>query len=165
MAHSLLKSRTPAGKPAAYFRDVVLPCTSTDCLIWPFARSGSGYGGLTVDRKLRLVHRLACEARHGPAPSPLHEAAHSCGNGKGGCCNPQHLQWKTKKQNQADRVVHGTHSRGERCKTAKLTEADVREIFRLRRKMPMHEIAKRFGVSATTVNHIYHRRVWVSVSI
>lgn len=49
-----------------------------------------------------------CQKAHGDPPSPKHDAAHSCGRGHEGCVNPNHLSWKTKKQNQADRITHGT---------------------------------------------------------
>lgn len=66
------------------------------CLIWPFVSKLHGYGQFGYLGKNYYAHRFMCELAHGPAPSPLHEAAHSCGRGHEGCVNPQHLSWKTK---------------------------------------------------------------------
>jgi hypothetical protein len=84
------------------------------CLIWPFSRSQTGYAMFGED-KIR-VHRVMCEHRHGPAPTPEHYAAHSCDRGHEGCVNQWHLNWKTPSENQFDR-----HKDGEVLPARKLT--------------------------------------------
>lgn len=103
---------------------------------------------------------MVCEAVHGPAPSPHHEAAHTCGRGSSGCINPNHLRWATPTENQADKIEHGTSNRGERCAASRLTEDDVIEIRRLKGKMTQKEIAEIFGVNYITVGDIHNSRTW-----
>lgn len=79
-----------------------------DCLIWPFHRDEKGRARVDVDRHQKNAARVMCEKANGPAPSPEHQAAHSCGKGHEGCVHPGHLLWKTPAENQADRLIHGT---------------------------------------------------------
>jgi len=86
----------------------------------------------------------------------------SFGSSKGheGCISPIHLDWKTPAQNQADRLEHGTHCRGERHNMVKLTEAEVREIINLKGIETQHSLAARFGVAQPTIAHIHAGRTW-----
>lgn len=152
--------RTPEGEPMRFFRDVVLPHDDDECLTWPYGGNGAGYGSITVDRKLRLVHRMVCETIHGPAPTSKHEAAHICGNGHKQCCNPRHLQWKTPAQNAADKLVHGTHVRGERHGAHKLTKADVLRIRSMAGTVSYRRIGEIFGVSKGAVQGVLSRKNW-----
>ncbi len=97
-----------------------------ECLYWPFSTNGK-YGIFRQKAKF-YAHREMCGLANGPAPSEMHQAAHSCGNGHKGCVNPKHLRWATPKENAADTIVHGTRISGEMHKASKLSEAEVREI-------------------------------------
>lgn len=151
--------RTEDGAPMAFFRDVVLSYSGTDCLTWPYATS-NGYGQIRINGKARLVHRLACIARHGPPPSPKMQAAHVCGCGHLGCCSPFHVEWKTAIGNAADRLIHGTSLRGEALHSSKLTEEDVYVIRSLEGTMTLKQIGDQFGVCASTICAIKNRRLW-----
>ncbi|WP_353621966.1 hypothetical protein [Labrenzia sp. THAF35] len=100
-----------------------------------------------------------CASVHGEPPTADHHAAHSCGNGKHGCCNPKHLQWKTPSENEQDKIDHGTSNRGERCASSKLTAGDVIWI-RSHKGTPTREIAKKFGVSVRTVQDAASGKTW-----
>lgn len=150
---------TTPGAAQRYFRDVVMAYEGDECLIWPFSRQSSGYGNLKADGKMRLVSRLVCEEHCGPPP-PKHDAAHSCGKGHEGCVTKRHLSWKTRKENMADTVAHGTTNRGERCGSAKLTEAQAREILAMKDKVPISEIARTFNVSRAAIHQIHKRQNW-----
>lgn len=131
------------------------------CLIWPYARTGSGYGQLVIDGRRVLAHRWMCEAVHGPAPTPEHEAAHSCGKGHEGCIHPGHLRWATPKENAEDRIVHGTNCEGERSPNAVLSEGDVLKIYGLKGSgISQRKIADMFGVSYASVSWIMTGRSW-----
>lgn len=150
------------GTAMHYLRSEVLLYDGSECLIWPFGRDTKGYAQVWVPEKAgkELVSRIVCKEHNGPPPTDRHEAAHSCGNGKGGCVAKNHLSWKTRAANQSDRLGHGTHSRGEQSGAAKLTAADVRTIRSLDGEKTRAEIASRFGVGKTTITNIINRQKW-----
>lgn len=154
----MAKSRAPNGALRRFLEESILTYEGVDCLTWPFGKALNGYGLMRHDDRTQYVHRLACERVHGPAPTPKHEAAHSCGNRA--CVNPHHLSWKTRVGNQADRLLHGTHNRGERQGSHKLTEADVHRIRHLEGRLSQTNIADRFGIAPSTVNNIHSGKRW-----
>ena len=128
------------------------------CLVFPFPKTGVGYGSFRVGKTDFLAHRFVCEATYGPPPTASHQTAHSCGNR--GCVNPRHLRWATQKENETDKLTHGTIQRGSISRTSKLTERDVTEIRRLAGKITQVEIAKRFGVKPPAICEIISRKSW-----
>jgi hypothetical protein len=60
----------------------------------------------------------------------------------------------------ADTLIHGTHNRGERSGSAKLTEPEVREILALKGVELPTKLAKRFGVTYQTITSIHNGRNW-----
>lgn len=158
------RPRTKRGEAQRYFREVVLAYEGDECLAWPFARFRDGYGEIQIDGKPKGVHRHVCEEAHGPAPTPEHQAAHSCGRGKFGCVTKRHLSWKTNLENKADELIHGTRSQGERHGMAKLTAPQVRKILALKGILTQQKIGARFGVSHTTVGRLFRRENWASLS-
>jgi hypothetical protein len=149
------------GEAQRFYREVVLPYDGTDCLFWPYATIGRGYACMDPrDGKSRYVHRRLCEEVHGPAPSPDHEAAHSCGKGHEACVTKGHLSWKTPAGNHADKLIHDTHNRGERHGLSKVTEAEARAILALKDKKTQREIAADFSVSQSIVARIHQRETW-----
>lgn len=130
-----------------------------DCLVWPFSHNGVGYGQATIQGRATTAHREMCLRRNGPPPSPAHEAAHTCGQGAKGCCNPKHLVWKTRAENQEDRLSHGTDNRGERHYGAKLTAADVVAIRNAHGAMHK-DLAEEYGVGRSTITAIITRQTW-----
>jgi len=159
-----LDGRTPPGVPERFLIDVVLRHAGADCLQWPYARTGSGYGNLMRDGRFAVVSRLVCEVVHGSPPSSEHQAAHSCGKGHEGCVAPQHLSWKMPIDNAADKDMHGTASVGEKNGQARLSEEDVAKIVELKGSASQGAIAERFGVSASLVGRILRGQAWRHVS-
>lgn len=159
-----LGGRTPPGELLRFIHEVAMNHTGDDCLAWPFNRYLNGYGRINVGGKTTPAHRYVCELANGAPPTPEHEAAHSCGKGHEGCVSPVHMSWKTKTENAADRLIHDTHTRGERNGQAKLTEAEAREILSLRGKEPPCDLAQRFSVSRATVSQIHTGRNWAWLS-
>jgi hypothetical protein len=155
-----------AGEPARFLFEVAIPYTGDDCLIWPFGRNLGGYGciytnllpGVFPCRTVN-VHRVVCEHVHGKMPSDDMDAAHTCGKGHLGCCNPKHLMWKTRLENIADRVAHGTETKGERNGAAKLSAEDVREIKRAKCSTNAH-LAEQFGVGRQQISRIRSGDRW-----
>jgi len=137
-----------------------------DCLIWPFHRhKATGYGRTNWNGKPAIASRVICEIAHGPPPTPRHQAAHSCGSAHEGCVSPRHLRWATVKENNADKLIHGTLLQGERVGNAKLTGASVLEI---RRRAAAGEsqraIAASFGITQSYVSMIRRRTVWAHLA-
>lgn len=152
--------RRPRGEAQKFYTDVVLPYSGDDCLIWPFSRNRKGYGTVRRNGYTGIASHFVCQDTRGPRPSLDHEAAHSCGNGGLGCVTKGHISWKTRVENQADRLIHDTHIRGERNYSAKLTEAQAREILALKDLEPRREIAKRYGVSQRSIYSIHKGKKW-----
>lgn len=153
-----LAGGTSNGEPLR-FLEAALRHDGDQCLVWPYGRiGGRGYGVINVDGKKRVAHRVVCESVNGPAPTAEHQAAHNCGNAS--CVNPKHLRWATPKENCADKVMHGTHNRGARNGTAKLSERQVAAIRAS--TLPFRDIAQTFGVSPNTIARIASGKSWVS---
>lgn len=150
------------GQAQRFYREVVLTDergADDPCLIWPFT-THRGYAKVKSSDEMALVSRLVCEERHGPAPTPDHEAAHSCGKGQLSCVTKAHLRWATRKENAQDTVAHGTSLRGERNRNARLTAADVRRIRAIKDRATKTQIAGMYGVTRSNVGHILSGRSW-----
>lgn len=123
------------------------------CLIWPFARKGGGY--VAIGGEGILVHRLVCEHRNGPAPTPEHHAAHSCGRGHDGCVNQWHLNWRTPSENQLERFEqHGIEPR------SKINSEQAAKIRDLKGFATSDTIAMMFGISESNVRLIQAGKTW-----
>lgn len=134
-----------------------LAAVETDeCTLWPLGIS-NGYGSVYTGDLITTAHHLVCEWTHGPPPAGKPHAAHHCG--VRACVNPRHIRWATPKENAADRLIHGTHNRGERCGSNRLTEEQVRRIRSIR-GVSQRRIAEQFGVSEGAVHSIIIRKSW-----
>lgn len=155
-----LAGRTQKGVPLKWIEDNKNH-KGDECLAWPFYISPSGYGRINMGGSGSWVAaRVMCQASHGPAPTPDHQAAHSCGKGHRGCVNPKHLYWATPVENAEDKIGHGTHKRGEDCHTARLTKAQVVEIRARVGSERGVDLAAEFGVSQMAISDIKNRRRW-----
>lgn len=120
-------------------------------------QNGTRYVHVTLHRPgLRVtlsVHRLVCEVFHGAPPSDKHFACHHDGNRR----NNHHLNlgWKLPVENSADRTMHGNCPKGDTHPSAKLTSADIADIFAARRAgRTQYAIAAMAGISQTHVSRI-----------
>lgn len=148
------------GKVREYFQNVVLTHEGDECFFWPHGVDQHGYGRIHHNNRMYPVHRLVCEIIEGPPPSPKHEAAHNCGNGRLGCVNKRHMRWATPAENSADKVTHGTHNRGENHYRSRLTEDDVRSIRAMEGKVDERDIAVEYNVSRGCISRIMRRGTW-----
>ena len=125
-----------------------------ECLPWPFAKDGRvGRGMLGYLGKRYWAHRLMCILAHGEPPTPKHQAAHNCGKGHYGCCNPRHLEWKTNSANQLDRRANGNMLRNPHGNRGGLSKEQIDGIIALKGKMAQTKIAAKFGVSLGCVQY------------
>lgn len=106
-----------------------------------------------------FVHRLVLAAYIGPCP-PGMECRHLDGNP--GNNNVSNLCWGTGKENQRDRINHGTDCRGNTHGKSKLTEEQVRVIFHAYHDgyYTQRDIAKAFGISQGNVKSITKKQTW-----
>lgn len=118
-----------------------------------------GYCFVNLGRGVvKTVHSLVCETFHGPRPTGK-EAAH--GNGIPTDNRAENLRWATPTQNCQDQLRHGTRHVGERKSGAKLTDANVLEIRRLRAQgVQNNEIAVAMGIAASTCSSAALGRKW-----
>ena len=128
-------------------------------------RSKSNYFvvGIWDDGKqlLRQVHRLVCEAFHGPCPDGM-QCAHL--NGDSECNAPENLAWVTPKENHAHMKLHGTHRQGTDIHFAKLDNAIVAEIIARHIGGEMQkDIARSYGVCRHTVQRVVSEKTWKHV--
>ena len=153
------KCGTRPGEPMAFLLKAAAKPLSQECVLWPFAQNGCGYGQIYVDGRGRPAHRVAYEVFHGETVEAHLVVAHEpirCHNRA--CINPAHLRVATHSSNSHDRFQDGTHARGERCTNAKLTSVQALEIFKAKGRRGV--IASRYGVSEATVTDIRRGKSW-----
>jgi len=117
---------------------------------------------LTMKYRHVFVHHLVLEAFVEMRPVGL-ISRHLDGNPANN--HFENLCWGTHKENEEDRKRHGTDPTGERNPAAILTEDDVREIRRVKKKVGDKkrsniELSERFGVSCATIKDIVCGRSW-----
>ncbi|CAB4159137.1 HNH nuclease [uncultured Caudovirales phage] len=113
---------------------------------------------LNGKRRMLKVHRLVCEAFHGPPPFASAQAAHRDGSRDNNV--PDNLRWATNAENCHDRKLHGTNLSGSQHGRAKLTEDAVMEIRSLRGRISQYALAETMRVSQSTISAIQSRRIW-----
>ena len=109
-----------------------------------------------------LVHRLVLHAFVGP-PMEGQECRHLDGNPANN--NLDNLKWGTPSENYSDAVRHGNAQYGENHKGSFLTSRDVYEI-RVQYSnggVSQRELAKRYGVSQSSVHLICKGKSWKHV--
>lgn len=97
----------------------------------------------------RLVHQLILEAFDGRCP-PGKEARHLDGDHKNN--RRTNLAWGTRRENDEDKIRHGTSQHGERNHRSKLSNAQADEI-RVSRERG-YVLAARYGVADSLISRI-----------
>lgn len=104
------------------------------------------------------VSVLVLTAFDGPRPDGDIHAAHV--NGDKTDNRLSNLSWKTRVENEADKVRHGTSNRGERQGRSKLTWEKVRTIRQRAGSEAQRALAAEFGVHQQTISAIVAGRTW-----
>lgn len=135
------------------------------CWFWTGFLNMNGYGRIARGGKangMEAAHRFSYRLHKGD-PGRL-VVMHECDNPA--CVNPDHLVLGTQKENVADMIAKGRGNwrcpAGEGNPNSKLTEVIVREIRSS--SEAGKDIAKRLGVSTTTVSDVRRRRLWQHVT-
>ena len=130
------------------------------CWEWQGSKSG-GYGLFSIDRIAHKASRVAYTFTKGPITDGLF-VLHSCDNPP--CCNPEHLRLGTYRDNTDDKMKRGRARSGigERHGSAKLTENEVREIYRNYSSgfENISQLATRFNMDFSTIHSIVTGESW-----
>ena len=132
---------------------------TTGCWEWQRNIQANGYGHMKHSGKARLAHRVSYEMHSGEIPDGAY-VLHRCDNRI--CVNPQHLFLGTAMDNRRDMQAKRRRVHGERVNTAKLTEAQIFEIYALSDSgMGSPRIAKKYGISTAMAWNIKVGKSWV----
>jgi len=126
-----------------------------ECLTWPFS-TNRGYGQFGHMGNTYKAHRYICEIIHGPAPTAAHLACHSCGRGHKGCVTKRHILWKTPRENQLDRRIHGTQHGAKGART-NLTLEQIQDIRDSQGVEKNADVIRRLGITRGVLE--YWRRI------
>lgn len=99
-----MRRAVEGGDPAAVIAAALASSTvtSTGCWEWKYATSSAGYGTIGQGGRSGMVHRHVMAAALGRplGDEPVH---HKCANGL--CCNPDHLQVVSQRENMAEMLL------------------------------------------------------------
>lgn len=134
--------------------------------IWLGSKVNGYFKVLLGGRKGRLeyIHRIVCEAFHGPAPEGKTQVAHYDGNRLNN--RAENLRWADSKDNHADGKRLGEFPKGEDHVGAVLT---TRQVVSIRQEVAggprgtMNQIAKRLGLNRSHIRDIVIRRIWQDI--
>lgn len=97
------QAMVPIPNHARFWKGVRMVLTPGACWNWKGA-TAAGYGRFKRKGKVLAAHRYAWEWVNGPVP-PGRIVRHKCDNPR--CCNPDHLEVGTYRDNVADMVARG----------------------------------------------------------
>lgn len=138
----------------------------TGCWLWTGVITRLGYAYAHINGKNTQVARYMIRDQLTPdKPLALHKPL-ICHNRS--CINPDHLYAGTQKENMADRILDGTThhghtwSRGTKNGNARLTEAQVLDIYRRTQagNEKQRDIAREYGITEMVVSKIKHGKAW-----
>lgn len=105
---------------------------------------------------LWTLNKIIAWTFHGVPVPPRTHAAHNDGTKTNN--TRENIAWKSKVENEADKILHGTTNRGERNGAAKLTNAQVREIIKKAETMNFRgknrRLAEEYGVTGGAISNI-----------
>jgi hypothetical protein len=114
-----------------------------------------------LNGEILYAHRYMCELVKGAPPSPEHETAHSCGNAYERCVHPDHLSWKTRAENEQDKVAQGRADwMARHGKNSKLTPEIVADIRASYPKMTVTQLADKYSVTRSNIRKILKFETW-----
>ncbi|MFF8910580.1 HNH endonuclease family protein [Streptomyces olivaceoviridis] len=134
------------------------------CWPWRPPKDAKGYGEFFVSRERGKVraHAFAVELATGDSCPPGKEGCHTCDNPP--CCNPAHVYYGSRQQNVDDMWQRDRGRRGNRHRSARLSEAQVVGIrVRFAAGETTPALAAEFGVSEGCITDVVNGRNWKHV--
>jgi hypothetical protein len=130
---------------------------------WVVGDNGRAQVSLSLDGKVknRQVHQLVLEAFVGPRPEGCVGRHVVDNNPLNNCLS--NLAWGTPKQNQEDRLVHGTDLRGAQVYNAKLDDKRAEQVYLAPGKH--RDIAQAYGIDRTLVGKIKTGKAWAHIAV
>lgn len=125
-----------------------------------------GYPRILISGVNTPMHRYIFDKANGPIPKGL-VVRHSCDTPA--CINIDHLSLGTILDNIRDRHSRGRTSRKSRSvgvdnPQSKLTPEQVISIFKNGKNYTQNELAKRFGISQTSISAILSGKTWSHIT-
>lgn len=114
-------------------------------------------GGKLGDGVTMRVHRLVCEAFHGPAPFAKAEVLHGDGDPANNLVS--NLRWGSHKENAQDALIHGAIKVGQHHPRARLSDADVAAMREDLKTLSLRQAGDKYGVCRDYAFKIKHRMV------
>ena len=124
---------------------ILTPFVDTPCRIWNKGYDRDGYGLINVYGKEMKTHVLACEYKNNKHKPEGMVTRHLCGNKS--CCNEDHLEFGTPRENGIDTVIQGNGSN-------KFTDDQVREIRKNTENLSYSALGKKYDVNGDTIGRI-----------
>lgn len=152
----------PVLTPQERFDALYTPEPASGCWLWTAAVNRNGYGKVQVARKHLTAHRWSWLLHRGPIPDGLH-VLHRCD--VPGCVNPAHLWLGTNQDNMDDMRRKGRAAVLPIHREPKVTEEAVREMRRLRGKVTVVALGKRFGIHHSQVSRIQRSKYWAHIPL
>ena len=124
---------------------------------WPWTRGGRGmgYGCIRVEKKQIDSHRMAYILTHGEIPEGM-LVLHTCDNRL--CCNPDHLQLGTYRDNTVDAVQKGRVFVGHLPRKDPLTDAEMLTLWdEFTRGISVRQLSKKWKVPVTSMAKVLSR--------
>ena len=123
--------------------------------------NGKGYLRVGIGKRLMFVHRLVAEL-YVPNPDNKPQVNHIDGDKTNNAAS--NLEWVNNTENRLHAVSAMLHVHGESCSWAKLTNEDVLAI-RANDVDTNSELARRYGVSRTTIRDVRQFKTWKAEKI
>ena len=125
------------------------------CWEWQKTKHADGYGKFFYKSRHWGAHRWIYEYTYGPTDLFI---CHKCDNPS--CVNPAHLFTGTHQDNMRDKVSKNRQSKGEVAGRAKITEQDAIYIKYNSDNLTCDDLAIKFNLSPSAINHIRKGRNW-----
>lgn len=120
--------------------------------------SSNGYRKISIRNKDGMksvwLHRIILLTFTEEPLDKKYEAGHIDGDHTNNCLT--NLKWMTKAENEACKLLHGTHNRGEKCGTSKLSNDQAKDIINLysSKLYTQERLAQIYNVSSATISRI-----------